>query len=340
MNKTLDRFFNISVVIPTYNREFHLLNCLNSVLNQIKSPLEVIIIDNSKHDKAKDIFDSIKAKFNIKNIDIFYYKNIENSGATARNLGAYKAKGDLVGFLDDDVILDKYYYYEIEKVFLKNKQALGVQGFDNKTLNFKERLRLNHFYYFIYNFEKLFQTSSFYEKNLSRVLPSLCVTNPYPDFTSTIQSEWISTCAGVFLRKVFDKYRFEKQFKKYSWNEYIDFSYSIFLENSKSLFITPKAHYNDVQTQMGRLQPKELIYMSEVYDLYIFLRKFDMTFKNIFIYVWSKIGRVIYNIVKIIFKQPRKIYIILHCLYAPVYVLINFKKIKKGNLEFFNKTLL
>ena len=77
MNKTLDRFFNISVVIPTYNREFHLLNCLNSVLNQIKSPLEVIIIDNSKHDKAKDIFDSIKAKFNIKNIDIFYYKNIE-----------------------------------------------------------------------------------------------------------------------------------------------------------------------------------------------------------------------------------------------------------------------
>jgi hypothetical protein len=291
------------------------------------------------HNEAKDIFNSIKVKFDIKNINIFYYRNKENSGATARNLGAIKAKGDLVAFLDDDVILDRYYYYEIEKIFLQKKQALGVQGFDNKTLEFKERLKRNFFYYLIYNFEKIFQTSSFYEKDLSRVLPSLCVTNPYPDFTSTIQSEWISTCAGVFLKKVFDKHRFEEQFKKYSWNEYVDFSYSIFLENSKSLFTTPKAHYNDVQTQMGRLQPKELIYMSEVYDLYIFLRKFDMTFKNIFIYIWSKIGRVIYNIVKIIFRQPRNIHIILHCLYAPVYVLINFRKIKKGNLEFFNKTL-
>ena len=52
-----------SIVIPTFNREKHLLNCLNSILNQNKLPIEVIIINNAKHDKAKDIFDFVKSKF-------------------------------------------------------------------------------------------------------------------------------------------------------------------------------------------------------------------------------------------------------------------------------------
>ena len=112
--------------------------------------------------------------------------------------------------------------------------------------------------------------SSFFEKEKSRVLPSLCVTNPNPGFDLTVQSEWISTCAGVFSKEVFKKFKFDSQFKKYSWNEYLDFSYSIYLENKKSLFVTSKATYIDVQISQGRLPPKELIYMSEVYDLYIF----------------------------------------------------------------------
>ena len=52
-----------SIVIPTYNREKHLLNCLKSILNQNKLPIEVIIINNAKHNKAKDIFNFIKSKF-------------------------------------------------------------------------------------------------------------------------------------------------------------------------------------------------------------------------------------------------------------------------------------
>ena len=35
----------------------------------------------------------------------------------------------------------------------------------------------------------------------------------------------------------------------------------------------------------------------------------------------------------------KNIKLIPHCLYAPIYVLLNFSKIKKGNLNFFNKTL-
>ena len=328
-----------SIVIPTFNREKHLLNCLNSILNQNKLPIEVIVINNANHDKAKDIFDFVKSKFDEKKIDIFYFNNEENSGAIARNLGAEKAKGDLIAFLDDDVVLDKDYYYEIEKVFISNDKALGVQGFDSGTFKSEEKMNENIFDRCVYNFEKVFMVSSFFERERSRVLPSLCVTNPYPNFSTIIQSEWISTCAGVFSKKVFEKFRFDSQFKKYSWNEYLDFSYRIFLENPKSLFVSPFARYQDADTNQGRLQPKELIYMSEVYDAYIFLKIFDLTFKNIFIYLWSKLGRLIYNITKIIIRKPKEMILIFQYIYAPLFVLLNIKKIKKGNLDFFNKTL-
>ena len=181
--------------------------------------------------------------------------------------------------------------------------------------------------------------SFFFEKNQQRLLPSLCITNPYPGFKKLIISEWCSTCAGVFSRKVFNKFRFDSQLKKYSWNEYLDFSYSIYLKNPNSLLHTPFAKYRDVQTAQGRLQSKELIYMAEVYDAYIFLKLFKITFKNVFIYVWSKFGRVLYNVTRILVKKPKEILLIFQCIYAPFYVLRNLNKIKKGNLNFFNKTL-
>ena len=237
-------------------------------------------------------------------------------------------------------MLDSNYYEEIEKVFLKYPDALGVHGYNKLVNNAYQEMKNSFIYSLLDKFVKFFMISSYYEENKSRVLPSLCVTNPIPaSFDSIVQSEWVSTCAGVFSKKVFPKFHFDNQFMKYSWNEYLDFSYSIFKENQKSLFVTPQAKYIDVTTRDGRMPLKELIYMSEVYDMYIFLKRFEMTYKNILIYTWSMFGRLIYNIIKILIRYPKKIKLILDCLYAPVYVMLNFSKIKKGNLDFFNKTL-
>ena len=330
----------ISIVIPTYNREKHLNNCLSYLLVQTKKPFEILVIDNSDNSYAKKVVKMFEERFRLQNISIYFFKNLINSGASARNLGASKAKGDLIAFLDDDVLLDSNYYEEIEKVFLEHPHALGVQGY-NKLVNQAYKEMKNSFTYsLLEKFVKIFMISSYYEEGKSRVLPSLCVTNPIPtSFNSIVQSEWISTCAGVFSKKVFQKFNFDNQFMKYSWNEYIDFSYSIFKENQKSLFVIPQAKYIDVATRDGRMPLKELIYMSEVYDMYIFLKRFEMTYKNILIYTWSMFGRVIYNVFRILIRYPKKIKLILDCLYVPIYVMLNFSKIKKGNLDFFNNTL-
>ena len=83
----------ISVIIPTYNREEHLSNCLFSLLNQTKKPFEILVIDNSNNTYAKKIVNMLEEKFKLQNISIYCFKNPINSGAIARNLGASKAKG-------------------------------------------------------------------------------------------------------------------------------------------------------------------------------------------------------------------------------------------------------
>jgi len=237
-------------------------------------------------------------------------------------------------------LLDSNYYEEIEKVFLKYPNALGVHGYNKVANKAYQEIKDSFLYSLHEKFKKLFMISSYYEESKSRVLPSLCITNPIPtSFYTIVQSEWVSTCAGVFSKKIFPKFHFDNQFMKYSWNEYIDFSYSIYKENQKSLFITPQAKYVDVATSDGRMPLKEIIYMSEVYDLHIFLKRFEMKYKNIFIYTWSMFGRLIYNIIKILIRYPKKAKLILDYLYVPLYIVLNFSKIKKGNLDFFNKTL-
>ena len=330
----------ISVIIPTFNREEHLNNCLSSLLTQTKKPFEILVIDNSDNSYAEKLINNLESKFKKQNVFLYSIKNPINSGAIARNLGASKAKGDLIAFLDDDVLLDSNYYEEIEKVFLEHPDALGVHGYNKLVNNAYQEMKNSFIYSLLDKFVKFFMISSYYEENKSRVLPSLCVTNPIPtSFHSIVQSEWVSTCAGVFSKKVFPKFQFDNQFMKYSWDEYVDFSYSIYKENKKSLFVTPQAKYIDVATRDGRMPIKELIYMSEVYDMYIFLKRFEMTYKNILIYTWGMFGRLIFNIIRILIRYPKKIKLILDCLYAPVYVMLNFSKIKKGNLDFFNKTL-
>ena len=135
----------ISVVIPTYNREEHLSNCLLSLLAQTKKPFEILVIENSDNLYAEKIINNLESQFKKHNVFLYYFKNSINSGAIARNLGVSKAKGDLIAFLDDDVLLDPNYYEEIGKVFLEYPDALGVHGY-NKLMNKAYKEMKNSFF--------------------------------------------------------------------------------------------------------------------------------------------------------------------------------------------------
>ena len=86
-----------SVIIPTYNRSYCVLEAVNSVLNQSYSNFEIIIIDDGSTDNTDLIIQ------NVKDERVKYYKNKVNVGQSASlNNGASLANGKYLCFLDSD----------------------------------------------------------------------------------------------------------------------------------------------------------------------------------------------------------------------------------------------
>ena len=88
----------ISVIIPIYNCQEYLEQCLNSVTNQTYTNLEIILIDDGSTDGSN----AICRKFALQDERIFL-KECSNGGVSAaRNQGLKIAKGEYIGFIDGD----------------------------------------------------------------------------------------------------------------------------------------------------------------------------------------------------------------------------------------------
>ena len=100
----------VSVIIPVFNKEAYLGDCLDSVLNQSFNALEVICIDDASEDKSGDILQN----FENRDARLRVIKNNENLGAgRSRNIGIEAAKGKFLRFVDADDLLP---YNSIEKL--------------------------------------------------------------------------------------------------------------------------------------------------------------------------------------------------------------------------------
>ena len=87
--------FNISVIIPTYNRKSFLINAIDSVFNQTYQNLELIIIDDGSSDKT---IEYIKKKYS----KIKICKQSNKGVSSARNKGIKLSSNNWIAFLDSD----------------------------------------------------------------------------------------------------------------------------------------------------------------------------------------------------------------------------------------------
>lgn len=93
----------ISVIIPVYNAEKYLGQCLDSLIGQTFSDFEIICVNDGSNDSSLDILNSYADK-----CDKIKIINIENSGpGPARNKGLDIASGDYITFVDADDWVDK-----------------------------------------------------------------------------------------------------------------------------------------------------------------------------------------------------------------------------------------
>lgn len=118
----------VSVVVPVYNTEKHLEECIKSLLTQSYKNIEIIIVNDASTDKSDIIIRSLEKKY--KNIK--YIKLLKNEGqGQARNKGIIESKGEWLMFLDSD---DTYDYKMVEKMMHK-KSELTISNFYRKENN-------------------------------------------------------------------------------------------------------------------------------------------------------------------------------------------------------------
>lgn len=96
----------ISVIVPVYNAEKFLNQCIDSILTQDFSDFELLLIDDGSKDKSGKICDAYAQKD--RRVKVFHK---ENEGVSAaRNLGIDNAKGEYIAFIDSDDYIDADYF--------------------------------------------------------------------------------------------------------------------------------------------------------------------------------------------------------------------------------------
>lgn len=111
---------NISVIIPTYNEEGVIIDCLTSLDKQSINNFEVIIVDDgSTDDTLKLISDFKLQKYNL----TLLQQKHKGPGA-ARNYGAKHSEGKILVFIDSDMTFDTHFLARL----IKPIQELGVKG--------------------------------------------------------------------------------------------------------------------------------------------------------------------------------------------------------------------
>ena len=109
-----------SVIIPHYNDEVRLYNCLGSLYNQEyqKDKMEIIVVDDCS---SVDIQRNINNRFP----DVRFFRLAENRGqATARNLGIANARGKYFAFVDCDALVGPYWLKTFKKEFKRGEKVV------------------------------------------------------------------------------------------------------------------------------------------------------------------------------------------------------------------------
>ncbi len=117
----------LTAVIPTRNRPGDLAKAVASVCAQTRPPDEFIIVDQSSSDESRILVESLMSGG--KRIQLVYIYDPRISGLVeAKRVAAERAGGDIVCFLEDDVILEPDYIEQIEQGFADRPEMVGCCG--------------------------------------------------------------------------------------------------------------------------------------------------------------------------------------------------------------------
>lgn len=123
------------MIIPVYNTEKYLRECIDSILNQTLKELEIILVDDGSDDGSW----SIILEYSKKHQNISGYQQERKRQGAARNLALNYAKGEYVAFVDSDDIVPSDTYQKMYNIAVENNSEMvaGVSESFNDYRNWK-----------------------------------------------------------------------------------------------------------------------------------------------------------------------------------------------------------
>ncbi len=173
---------NTSVIIPVYNAEKYIGECIKSVITQTSKVDEIILVNDGSSDNSGVLCDAYAKKDS--RIKVIHKEN--GGAATARNAGLDVASGDYLMFVDGDDVL--------------HPQTIEILY----NLLFKENADMAMCYYDF--FEGQCNQSLIDVKNYnSTILYGAALLNEYLDYFRKVSL--ISLCMKLYKREIFENYR-------------------------------------------------------------------------------------------------------------------------------------
>jgi glycosyltransferase involved in cell wall biosynthesis len=226
MDKKIGENPLVSVIIPSYNSAKYVVDAVDSALEQVYRPIEVIVVNDGSTDDTDRILEPY-----VKTNQIRYFYQPNGGLASARNAGLKMAEGKYVALLDsDDLFLPKKIERQIEH--LEDHPECGVcycdlwHFFDGKP---EENLKLNYEYYSGPDVFKNLLHKNFI--NPLSVVMRRSILEEAGYFNEKFRRSedweyWIRLAyRGVrfcFLPEILARYRMRKESLSYSWSDEIE----------------------------------------------------------------------------------------------------------------------
>jgi len=329
----------ISIIIPTRDRPKELADLLLTILDQDYPPFEVIIVDDSDKYATKQVVDLLKSDFEKIGYRLKYIKGSGDGLPSARNLGVKISKGDLILFLDDDILLEKNTVRVLISFFENNPKALGIQPkILSSTLDIRKNWLAVAFENSIYKALML----TYMAKDKQAVRRSGMDVFPN-NLTKAITVQRLSGCCCCYRRKIFEYFKFDENLKLWGFMEDLDFSYRVYKKYQQSLFVVPDAKVIHRSSMEGRLPLRRGIQMMTIYWFYVFFKDiFEGSILNLAAFLWGLLGNFVVNVGGLIIKRKAKSewWSLIYLLESYILAFKNLKEIKSLTLDFFNKKLV
>lgn len=112
----------VSIIIPAYNVERYISECLESIINQTLKEIEIIVVDDGSSDRTADIIE----KYSNMDKRIFFIKQKNLGTSAARNKGLKIARGEYISFVDSDDWVDINFLEKHYEAVTKNDADISV----------------------------------------------------------------------------------------------------------------------------------------------------------------------------------------------------------------------